>query len=926
MNKVFRIIGSKKRRVRGWPVLRVGVLITAAFLATTGTAFSVGVYIDPANELPTGWQLTSGGGSTKTVGNKMTITQTSPQMIANWNTFNIGSSAGVTFKQPNASATALNRISDLNPSRIMGSLSSNGTVFLLNQSGIIFGSTAQVNVGGLVASSFNMADSDFLAGKYNFSNPGNAGNIENDGGITAGQKGIVALIAPKVTNTGTITANSGSVLEAAGYKVSLTFNGDGQINYTVDQGIANALAENSGKITAKGGTVVLTAEAVDAIQKAVVNNTGIIEASTLQSMVPSLAKSGKILLLSDKTYGTTNVGGTLNASAPNGGNGGLIESSGATVNISNTAAITTAAPKGKTGTWVIDPASFTVSASGGDMTPLQLSNGLVNNNVIIKNSSNGGGITINNDLSWGSLNNIDLVSLGNINVNANLTAPSGSLTLEYGQGAPAAGNTSQYSLAAGKSINLSAGPNFGTRLGSDGSLFSYQVITSLADLQNINNNLNKNYAIGSNIDATPTAGWNGSQGFTPIGIPSAGFNAVFDGLGHTVNGLVIKRPSQDYVGLFGLIGGTIRNISLTNESIAGNVYVGGLVGLKNGGTISNSKTSGPVTGNYEVGGLTGHNDGTISNSTASGPVTGNYEVGGLAGHNDGAISNSSASGTVTGTNNVGGLVGYNNGFIENSTGSGAVSGSGLNVGGLVGGNMNTIQSSTASGQVTGNYEVGALAGHNDGAISNSSASGTASGTNNVGGLVGYNNGFIENSNGFGAVSGSGLYVGGLVGDNVSTIQSSTASGQVTGNYEVGGLAGHNDGFIQNSSASGTVSGTSNVGGLVGYNNGTIAYITASGTVTGTLGVGGLVGLNGGTISNSTASGIVIGSVNRVGGLVGDNGGNINSSTASGDVTGFDFVGGLVGYNTGNVNSSTASGTVSGSGVHVGLQIGYPKYP
>ena len=344
MNKVFRMIGSKKTGARGWPLLSVGVLSIAAFFAATGMVFATGMSL-PSEALPTGWQLTSGNGSNKTVGKQMTITQTSSQMIANWQTFNIGQSAGVTFKQPNASATALNRISDLNPSQIMGSLSSNGTIFLLNQSGIIFGTTAQVNVGGLVASSLNLLDQDFLAGKYNFTNAGNAGSIQNAGTITAGQKGVVALIAPQVTNTGTITANSGSVLEAAGNKVSLSFNGDGQINYSVDQGIANALAENSGKITAKGGTVVLTAEGVDAIQQAVVNNTGIIEASTLQSMVPSLAKSGKILLLSDMTNGATNVGGTLNASAPNGGNGGLIETSGSKVNISDTAVITTAAPK-----------------------------------------------------------------------------------------------------------------------------------------------------------------------------------------------------------------------------------------------------------------------------------------------------------------------------------------------------------------------------------------------------------------------------------------------------------------------------------------------------------------------------------------------------------------------------------------------------
>ena len=199
----------------------LGAVTLAAFLSLSGTSSA----LDPG-ALPTGGKITAGNGSISTTGSQMTVNQSTQKMIVNWNTFNIGSKAGVTFKQPDADATALNRISDQNPSQILGTLSANGNIYLINPSGIVFGKGSQVNVGGLVASSLNMADSDFLTGKYAFSNTGNAGNILNQGNISVIPGGVVALIAPKVTNEGTITANGGSVVLGAGNQVTLDFNGD----------------------------------------------------------------------------------------------------------------------------------------------------------------------------------------------------------------------------------------------------------------------------------------------------------------------------------------------------------------------------------------------------------------------------------------------------------------------------------------------------------------------------------------------------------------------------------------------------------------------------------------------------------------------------------------------------------------------------
>src|SRR6185503_10872677 len=135
---------------------------------------------------------------------------------------------------------------------------------------------------------------------------------------------------------------------------------------------------NGGMIQANGGKVVLTAQAAGELLKTVVNNTGVIEAQTIGE------RNGVISLLGDKQTGVVNVGGVLDASAPNGGDGGAIETSAATVNVAADSRITTAAASGATGTWTIDPVDFTVGSSAGDnISGVTLSALLVTNSVAI---------------------------------------------------------------------------------------------------------------------------------------------------------------------------------------------------------------------------------------------------------------------------------------------------------------------------------------------------------------------------------------------------------------------------------------------------------------------------------------------------------------------------------------------------------------
>src|ERR1043165_8062755 len=232
-------------------------------------AFAVGVALVPwtllnpayaqiaATTLPTGGSVAAGTASISTSGSNMQVTQSSSSAILNWQTFSIGSSAWVNFAQPSSSAIALNRVTGSNPSEIYGRLTANGQVFFSNPNGILFGRSASVDVGNLFATTLSIKDQDFLAGRYNFYNAGNAGSVVNQGVITV--NGYEGLAAPQVKNEGLIVARAGTVALAAGDRVSLDLVGDGLISISVDQAALNAAAINTGTIPAEGGPVLLPA-------------------------------------------------------------------------------------------------------------------------------------------------------------------------------------------------------------------------------------------------------------------------------------------------------------------------------------------------------------------------------------------------------------------------------------------------------------------------------------------------------------------------------------------------------------------------------------------------------------------------------------------------------------------------------------------
>ena len=141
-----------------------------------------------------------------------------------------------------------------------------------------------MNGGGLVASTLNISNQDFLAGNYVFSGS-STNSVVNKGGISAANGGYVALLGKTVSNQGAISATLGTVAMSSGSKITLNFEGDSLVDVTIDQGTLNALVENKQLFKADGGRVIMTAKAADAVLSAQVNNSGVVQARTMLSRI-----------------------------------------------------------------------------------------------------------------------------------------------------------------------------------------------------------------------------------------------------------------------------------------------------------------------------------------------------------------------------------------------------------------------------------------------------------------------------------------------------------------------------------------------------------------------------------------------------------------------------------------------------------------
>uniref|UniRef100_UPI0026366EFA beta strand repeat-containing protein n=1 Tax=Acidocella sp. TaxID=50710 RepID=UPI0026366EFA len=281
-----------------------------------------------ATAIPQGGTVVGGRASiTQSIGST-TITQNSSRAAINWHSYNVGSDAHVTYLQPSSSAVMLNRVVSPSPSVIAGHISANGQLVLINQSGVVFTKGAEVTAQSVIVSTSNISNSDFMAGKMNFTGTPNPGaKIVNDGKITAGEAGLVGLVAPQVANDGIITARLGQVVLAGADAFTLDLYGDKLVSLDVTRAVREvnlngkivpALVTNKGLILADGGKITLTAADADALVSQLLQVGGTLRANNADG------QAGTISL--QAVGGGINIAGNLLAQGTPAGNiGGKVE-------------------------------------------------------------------------------------------------------------------------------------------------------------------------------------------------------------------------------------------------------------------------------------------------------------------------------------------------------------------------------------------------------------------------------------------------------------------------------------------------------------------------------------------------------------------------------------------------------------------------
>nr|EKW6181096.1 filamentous hemagglutinin N-terminal domain-containing protein [Pseudomonas aeruginosa] len=388
-------------------------------LAASSTLMFAIASINAAMAAPTGAQFNPNEIKISQQGKTTLIDQSTQRAIINWKGFDVSADEAVRFNQPGVTSSTLNRVTAGQESVIAGRISAPGQVIIYNSNGVVFSGSAKVDVGSLITTTANISDEHFRQGKLIFDQPGNPdARIVNDGSISVAEKGLAAFVAPSVANNGVINARLGTVAMAAGNAATIDLYGDGLVSIAVTDPVtrkpqdAQALVSNGGAIQADGGSVLITAEQASRVVDNAVNLSGVILARGTEVREGSVAlvsksgdiqvagkidvsgpKSGGDVLVSGQQValastasidvsatgkgngglavvwsdGNTRMDGRILArGGAQGGNGGLVETSGkVNLSIADSAYVSVAAPYGNGGTWLLDPTTLRIVASGG---------------------------------------------------------------------------------------------------------------------------------------------------------------------------------------------------------------------------------------------------------------------------------------------------------------------------------------------------------------------------------------------------------------------------------------------------------------------------------------------------------------------------------------------------------------------------------
>ncbi|GBL46111.1 large exoprotein [Sulfuriferula multivorans] len=441
-----------------------------------------------ASANPDGAQVLSGQVNFKTLGSQLDIHNT-PGAIINWNGFSIDANEITRFIQQSASSAVLNRVIGQDPSRILGALLSNGRVFLINPNGIVFAAGARIDTAGLVASTLNLSDQDFAAGRLRFSANPNTAAIDNAAVINTTSGGQVYLIAPDINNSGLINAPQGQIVLAAGRSVELLDPASPNVRVAISAPGGQAL--NLGQLVATSGHIGIYATLID--QRGIVNADSATQAASGQIV---LRASGDIhlhdasLISASGAADSQQDGGAVQIVAGGkldlargakvavdggglGGNGGSLELSGMQLSLLGDYSGQAHTPGYQNGSLLLDPAYINVISGGTDTIP---SSGIVDNTL----SPN----TFNIDpasLANGSWSTIQLAASTDITVSSPI---------------PSLGAAHSLSLSAGRDINLNAD------LGTSGQPLAANVNLSAMHLINLGSSVYLDSSYTLNLDGT----------------------------------------------------------------------------------------------------------------------------------------------------------------------------------------------------------------------------------------------------------------------------------------------------------------------------------------------------------------------------------------------------------------------------------------
>jgi filamentous hemagglutinin family protein len=926
-----------------WPTLAA---LTAALLSSTA-AFS--------QALPTGGSVAAGSASISSPrAGTLNINQSSNQAIVNWQSFSVGSGGTVNFNQPGASSATLNRVTGSAPSSIAGTINAPGTVLLVNPNGIAITKNGVVNTGSFAASTLDIKNEDFLAGRYKFTGNGSSATVVNRGRINVSDGGFAALLGGRVANDGVITARLGKVALGSGEMITLDMSGDGFVSVAVPSnqlgnlrdGTGKALVTNKGKIIADGGTVFLSAATAGTLLRDAVNVPGSIRANSVGTQNGRIVIGGgaggrvKIagrLTTNGKTGGTVTVSsggelevtGTISAKG-SAGQGGSISLTGA--NVALVGALIDASGTTGGGTVLIGGGSqgsgplahaqslsidsatviradVTDTGNGGTIVAWSDGQTTVAGNLSAKGGPNGGdggsietsghsvdftGITVNASASHG-------------NAGTWLVDPT-DLTIN-----DAAAATIASTLNGGTSVTLQTNAN-GTTAGPGVTSAGNGDIVLNSQISAFNNSSVTLYLDAYNNIVLNGGGANGI-------FMTGSFTAVAGGSFASNGNLEVQ--------------GTTSVRAVGNISLSGSVNLSGKSTFTSGGTFAtfanvNLGITPTVNGGFVAFGQFG-SPGTV---TSSGGLTvnsaGDLYMASIVNNNGGTVTiNADADGTGAGTVIFpGGSTITTSGHVDILYHPGSYTDPSFFPGVSGGGSITAWKLVSTSSQFA--------------ALNNLSGSNLNFALNNnidFGGSISPLSTFNGTLNGFGygvlnAVMSTNQANAALIQTNNGTIENfGVVGGSFNANLAAAApLAITNNGTITNSFSTASATSTGgDAGGLVDVNNGTInGGSWASGSVTSSNKSGGLVATNNGDVDNSYASGAVSGGY--AGGLVGWNGvqGRIQYAYALGSVSGFNAAGGLVGVNDwsstdagrngccgagrggGYISDTYAAGAVSGS--------------